>query len=152
MSQGTKGSTKLMIAVWAIVMLFIGFKAFNASSDDSASNNSQVDSSTIERIKQIGEVRIDSNIAVASTDISNQSERTGEQVYSKCQSCHNSGIMDAPKFGSLEDWAPRIERGINNLVMVAIAGKGDMPARGACMDCSDNEIKLAVQYMIDSVK
>jgi len=27
MSQGTKGSTKLMIAVWAIVMLFIGFKA-----------------------------------------------------------------------------------------------------------------------------
>ena len=34
MSQGTKGSTKLMIAVWAIIMLFIGFKSFNASSDD----------------------------------------------------------------------------------------------------------------------
>ena len=152
MSQGAKGSTKLMIAVWAIVMLFIGFKAFNASSDDSASKDFQVDSATIERIKQIGEVRIDSNIAVALTDISNQSERTGEQVYSKCQSCHDSGIMDAPKFGSLEDWAPRIERGIDDLVMVAIAGKGGMPARGACMDCSDNEIKLAVQYMIDSVK
>ena len=152
MSQGTKGSTKLMIAVWAIVMLFIGFKAFNTSSDDSASKDFQVDSATIERIKQIGEVRIDSNIAVASTDISNQSERTGEQVYSKCQSCHDLGIMDAPKFGSLEDWAPRIERGIDNLVMDAIAGKGGMPARGACMGCSDNEIKLAVQYMIDSVK
>jgi len=70
MSQGTKGSTKLMIAVWAIIMLFIGFKAFNASSDDSASNNSQIDSSTIERIKQIGEIRIDSNISVASSEIS----------------------------------------------------------------------------------
>ena len=152
MSQGTKGSTKLMIAVWAIVMLFIGFKAFNASSDDSTSNDSQVDSATIERIKQIGEVRIDSNIAVASTDISNQSERTGEQVYSKCQSCHDSGIMDAPKFGSLEDWAPRIERGIDNLLMVAIAGKGGMPPKGACMDCSDNELKSAIQYMIDNAK
>ena len=152
MSQSTKGSTKLMITVWAIVMLFIGFNAFITSSDDSASKDFQIDSATIERIKQIGEVRIDSNIAVASTDISNQSERTGEQVYSKCQSCHNSGIMDAPKFGSLEDWAPRIESGIDNLLMVAIAGKGGMPPKGACMDCSDNELKSAIQYMIDNAK
>ena len=36
MSQGSKGSTKLMIAIWAIIMLFIGFKAFNTSSHDSA--------------------------------------------------------------------------------------------------------------------
>ena len=153
MSQGTKGSTKLMIAVWAIVMLFIGFKAFNTSSDDSASNDSQVDSATIERIKQIGEVRIDSNIAVASSETSEQVERSGEEVYNtKCQVCHSSGMNSAPKYASLEDWAPRIERGIDNLVMVAITGKGGMPARGACMDFSDNEIKLAVQYMIDSTK
>ena len=152
MSQGTKGSTKLMMTVWAIVMLFIGFKAFNTSNDDSAGKDFQVDSATIERIKQIGEVKIDSNIAVASTDISNQSERTGEQVYSKCQSCHDSGIMDAPKFGSLENWAPRIERGIDNLLMVAITGKGGMPPKGTCMDCSDNELKSAIQYMIDNAK
>ncbi len=152
MSQGTKGSTKLMIAVWAIVMLFIGFKAFNASSNDSTSNDFQVDSATIERIKQIGEVRIDNNITVASNDISNQSERTGEQVYSKCQSCHDSGIMDAPKFGSLEDWAPRIESGIDNLLMVVIAGKGGQPPKGTCMDCSDDELKSAIQYMIDNAK
>jgi len=153
MSQGTKGSTKLMIAVWAIVMLFIGFKAFNASSDDSTSKDFQVDSATIERIKQIGEVRIDSNIAVASSETSEQFERSGKEVYNtKCQVCHSSGMNGAPKYASLEDWAPRIERGIDDLVMSAIAGKGGMPARGACMDCSDNDIKLSVQYMIDSVK
>ena len=153
MSQGSKGSTKLMIAIWAIVMLFIGFKAFNASSDDSAGKDSQVDSATIERIKQIGEVRIDSKIAVASSETSEQVERSGEEVYNtKCQVCHSSGMNGAPKYDSLEDWAPRIERGIDNLVIAAIAGKGGMPARGACMDCSDNEIKLSVQYMIDSVK
>ncbi len=152
MSQGSKGSTKLMIAVWAIVMLFIGFKAFNASSDDSASKDFQVDNATIERIKPIGEVSIDSSGAVASSETSNQTERSGEQVYTMCQSCHDSGIMDAPRFGSLEDWAPRIERGIDDLLMVAIAGKAGMPPKGTCMDCSDNELKSAIQYMIDNAK
>ena len=85
MSQGTKGSTKLMIAVWAIIMLFIGFKSFNASSDDSDNKDFQVDSATIERIKQIGEIRIDSNIAVASSETSEQFERSGKEVYNtKC--------------------------------------------------------------------
>ena len=153
MSRGSKGSTKLMIAVWAIVMLFIGFKAFNASSDDSASKDSQVDSATLERIKQIGEVRIDSNIAVASSETSEQVERSGEEVYNtKCQVCHSSGMNGAPKFASLEDWAPRIERGIDEFFMGAIAGKGGMPPKGTCMDCSDNELKSAIQYMIDSAK
>jgi len=152
MSQGSKGSTKLMIAIWAIIMLFIGFKAYNTSSHDPANENTQVDSATLERIKPIGEVSIDSSSAVASTGTSNQTERSGEQVYSKCQSCHDSGIMEAPKFGSLEDWAPRIERGIDDLLMVAIAGKGGMPPKGTCMDCSDNELRSAIQYMIDSAK
>ena len=152
MSQGSKGSTKLMIAVWAIVMLFIGFKSFNATSDHSASQNFQVDNATIERIKPIGEVSIDSSSSVVSTVTSNQIERSGEQVYSKCQSCHDSGIMDAPKFGSLEDWAPRIERGIDDLLTVAIAGKGGMPPKGTCMDCSDKELKSAIQYIIDKAK
>ena len=152
MSQGSKGSTKLMIAIWAIIMLFIGFKAYNTSSHDPANENTQVDSATLERIKPIGEVSIDSSSAVASTGTSNQTERSGEVYNTKCQVCHSSGMNGAPKYASLEDWAPRIERGIDNLVIVAIAGNGGMPARGACMDCSDNEIKLAVQYMIDSAK
>lgn len=153
MSRGSKDSTKLMIAVWAIVMLFIGFKAFNASSDDSASKDSQVDSATLERIKQIGEVRIDSNIAVASSEASEQVERSGKEVYNtKCRVCHSSGMNGAPKFAFLEDWAPRIERGIDDLLVVAIAGKGGMPPKGTCMDCSDNELKSAIQYMIDSAK
>ena len=153
MSQGSKGSTKLMIAIWAVIMIFIGLKAYNTSSQDLANENIQIDSATLERIKPIGEVNIDSSSAVASTLTSNQTERSGEEVYNtKCQVCHTPGLNGAPKYASLEDWAPRIERGIDDLVMVAITGKGGMPARGACMDCSDNEIKSAVQYIIDSTK
>jgi cytochrome c5 len=36
--------------------------------------------------------------------------------------------------------------------MVVIAGKGGMPPKGTCMDCSDNELKSAIQYMIDNAK
>ena len=60
--------------------------------------------------------------------------------------------MEAPKFGSLDDWAPSIDRGIDDVLIVAIAGKGGMPPKGACMDCSDNELRSAIQYMIDSAK
>jgi len=27
-----------------------------------------------------------------------------------------------------------------------------MPARGTCMDCTDNEIKVTVQYILDSLE
>ena len=153
MSQGSKGSTKLMIIVWVLAMFFIGYKALNSSSEESSNNEPVIDSAILERIKPIGEVRIDSSIVVASSERSGKAERSGEEIYSaNCQGCHSSGVMGAPKFASLEDWAPRIDLGLDKLTLSAIAGKGGMPARGTCMDCSDNEIKLTVQYMLDSLK
>ncbi|MDP6727780.1 MAG: c-type cytochrome [Gammaproteobacteria bacterium] len=150
MSRNSKGGTKLMLGVWLIVMLFIGFKAFNSSNNHSTSEVVGLDSATLDRIKPVGQVRVED--AVASNTVTEESERTAEEVYIKCQGCHATGIMEAPKFGSLEDWAPRIERGIDEVLKVAIAGKGGMPPRGTCMDCTDNELKSAVQYMMDSAK
>jgi len=153
MSQGSKGSTKLMIIVWVLAMFFIGYKALNSSSEESSNNDAVIDSAILERIKPIGEVRIDSSIVVVSSESSEKAERSGEEIYSaNCQGCHSSGVMGAPKFASLEDWAPRIDLGLDKLTLSAITGKGGMPARGTCMDCSDNEIKLTVQYMLDSLK
>jgi cytochrome c5 len=153
MSQGSKGSTKLMIIVWVLAMFFIGYKALNSSSEESSNNDAVIDSALLERIKPIGEVRIYSSIVVASSESSGKAERSGEEIYSaNCQGCHSSGVMGAPKFASLEDWAPRIDLGLDKLTLSAITGKGGMPARGTCMDCSDNEIKLTVQYMLDSLK
>ena len=153
MSQGSKGSTKLMIIVWVLTMFFIGYKALNSSSEESSNNDAVIDSALLERIKPIGEVRIDSSIVVASSESSGKAERSGEEIYSaNCQGCHSSGVMGAPKFASLEDWAPRIDLGLDKLTLSAITGKGGMPARGTCMNCSDNEIKLTVQYMLDSLK
>jgi cytochrome c5 len=150
MSQNSKGGTKLMLGVWLIIMLFIGFKAYDSSNDHPTIETVGLDSATLDRIKPIGQVRVEG--AVASNNTTEKSERTAEEVYTKCQGCHATGIMEAPKFGSLEDWAPRIERGIDEVLKVAIAGKGGMPPKGTCMDCSDNELKSAIQYMMDSAK
>jgi len=153
MSQASKGSTKLMIIVWAVAMFFIGYKALNSSSAKPSNSEMKIDSALLERIKPIGEVRIDSSIVVASSESSGKAERSGEKIYNaNCIGCHSSGVMGAPKFASLEDWAPRIDLGLEKLTLSAIAGKGGMPAKGTCMDCSDNEIKLTVQYMLDSLK
>ena len=153
MSQGTSGSTKLMLIVWALAMIFIGFKALNAPSEDSSHTETLVDNTVLERIKPVGEVRIDTDTQVASADIVETAERSGEEIYnSKCAGCHTSGVMGAPKFASLADWSTRIDLGLDKLTASAIAGKGGMPARGTCMDCSDNEIKVTVQYMLDSLE
>ena len=153
MSQGTSGSTKLMLIVWAIAMIFIGFKALNSTSGDSSNSETMVENSVLERIKPVGEVRIDTSTQVASAEIVETAVRSGEEIYnSKCAGCHTSGVMGSPKFASLEDWAPRIDLGPEKLTLSAIAGKGGMPAKGTCMDCTDNDIKITVQYMLDSLE
>jgi cytochrome c5 len=153
MSQGTTTSTKLMLIVWALAMIFIGYKSLNSFSDDSSHSEMMVDKGVLERIKPIGEVRIDSSTMVASADSTETAERSGEEIYNgKCAGCHTSGIMGAPKYASLADWTSRIDLGLDKLTASAIAGKGGMPARGTCMDCSDNDIKVTVQYMLDSLE
>ena len=153
MSQGSTGSTKLMLIVWVLVMIFIGYKSFTTPNSDSSHSNSMVDKAVLERIKPVGDVRIDTSNMVASAESNESSERSGEAIYnSKCSGCHTSGVMEAPKYASLEDWSTRIDLGLEKLTLSAIAGKGGMPPRGACMDCTDNEIKLTVQYILDSLE
>ena len=153
MSQGTTGSTKLMLIVWALAMIFIGYKSLTSHSNDSSKNDMMLDNAALERIKPVGEVRIDSSNMVASAETIETVERSGEEIYnSKCAGCHTSGIMGAPKYASLSDWSSRIDLGLDKLTASAIAGKGGMPARGTCMDCSDDEIKVTVQYILDSLE
>ena len=153
MSQGTTGSTKLMLIIWALAMIFIGYKSLTSMGSDSSHSNTIVDNSVLERIKPVGEVRVDTSTMVASAESTETAERSGEDIYnSKCAGCHNSGVMGAPKYAALADWSSRIDLGLDKLTASAIAGKGGMPARGTCMDCSDNEIKVTVKYMLDSLQ
>ncbi len=78
---------------------------------------------------------------------------TGKKIYqTKCAACHDSGAAGAPKIGDADAWAPRIKQGMNIIFEHAINGYNSMPPKGTCMDCSDNEIKAAVEYLVDNSK
>lgn len=78
--------------------------------------------------------------------------RSGEAVYTaNCSACHGTGAAGAPIKGDAEQWAPHVAKGHETLVKHALEGFNAMPARGACGNCSDEEIISAVDYMLDAI-
>ncbi|HBT33852.1 MAG TPA: cytochrome c5 family protein [Pusillimonas sp.] len=74
--------------------------------------------------------------------------KTGQQVYeSTCASCHGAGIAGAPKFGDKDAWAPFIAQGYEQMLKIALEGKGAMPPKGGNPNLDDFEVARAVVYM-----
>lgn len=69
-----------------------------------------------------------------------------------CFACHGTGANEAPILEDVEAWAPRIAKGMDALYDSAINGFNNnlMPARGLCMDCSDDDLKAAVDYLVEA--
>ena len=49
---------------------------------------------------------------------------------------------------TLKDWKERLPMGIDGLLVSAIKGKGGMPPKGTCRSCSDEELRLSIEYML----
>ena len=49
-------------------------------------------------------------------------------------------------------WAARIATGAEALLKSATNGKNAMPARGGAADLTDDELKAAVEYLIEKSK
>ncbi|VWD49912.1 cytochrome C [Burkholderia lata] len=76
----------------------------------------------------------------------------GKALYtSTCQACHAAGVLGAPKFGSKEDWAPRLKDSMDTVYNYALHGKGAMPPKGGS-SASDADVKAAVDYMVNASK
>lgn len=76
----------------------------------------------------------------------------GEKLYNTtCKTCHEAGLLGAPKSGDKANWAPRIAQGKDTLYKHAIEGftgkSGAMPPKGGS-NASDDEVKSAVDYMV----
>ena len=73
----------------------------------------------------------------------------GEAVYQKaCKTCHDAGIANAPKLGDKDAWAPRIAKGNDAMFESVKNGLNAMPPKGACMSCSEDELRSAMEYMV----
>ncbi|QWR78527.1 c-type cytochrome [Candidatus Magnetomonas plexicatena] len=77
----------------------------------------------------------------------------GKAVFDKvCSFCHKTGKLTAPVFGNKELWSPRIAKGAKTLYQHAIEGVGMMPAKGGENTLSDDEVKAAVDYIVNESK
>lgn len=78
----------------------------------------------------------------------------GKEVYdSACSACHAMGIAGAPKLADKEAWSARIAQGNDLLYDHAIngfMGVGLMPPKGGRADLSDDDVKAAVDYMVEN--
>ena len=80
----------------------------------------------------------------------------GALVYEQnCMACHGEGIAGAPRVGETDAWKERLSKGIDAMVKIVIEGvqgySGAMPPRGGNPDLSDEQIRAAVQYMLDQL-
>ena len=74
-------------------------------------------------------------------------------VDANCRVCHAQGINGAPIIGNRKMWAPRLLQGKDTLIQHAINGYNYdmMPPRGGNPNLSDNDIRLAVSYLVSQV-
>ena len=78
---------------------------------------------------------------------------SGRRVYKRvCMACHTLDVWGAPKLGDRDAWAGRIAKGKEALYYSALNGLNNMPPRGYCQFCTDNELKSAVDYMVEKTQ
>ncbi|KXS52587.1 MAG: cytochrome C5 [Marinobacter sp. T13-3] len=135
-----------MKRVLAVVLLGFGLAAGTAlaSVEDEIRN----------RIAPVGEVCLQGedcgSAAPAPAASASSGPRSGQAVYdAACSACHAAGVAGAPVMGDAGAWGPRIDKGMETLTNHALNGFNAMPARGACSDCSDEEIVNAIEYMVE---
>ena len=106
----------------------------------------------------VGEIEsAESAQAVEETVQVAQASKSGQEVYdTACYICHNPGLTGAPKPGDAENWKPRIDKGVETLYANAVGGfqgqVGIMPPKGGNLLLSDEEVKAAVDYMVNLVQ
>ena len=101
-----------------------------------------------ERLKPVAEVCVQGDDCGGPAVAVSSGPRSGEEIFNgTCTSCHTAGIAGAPKKGDVAAWDARLAKGFAETLAVAKKGLNAMPAKGLCMDCSDDELTAAIKFM-----
>lgn len=126
-----------------------------AQSTQAAEDNSETAADTASA-ETTTDTTVSTAMAQADTaQAAEQGPRTGEQVYQQfCSTCHKTGVANAPKFADKAAWQPRIAKGKDVLYQSAMNGVAGtaMTPKGSCMNCSDDELKAAVDYIVENAQ
>lgn len=173
--QGNAEQDAAFVRTFAMVLLFlagIGVAIYFLASSIYAGfrESTQNETDVAARVAPVGSLNTSGEAAaVASTAAGASSSASapavaaapagspGEAAYNKvCFACHAQGIAGAPKMGDAAAWEARIAQGNDTLYKHAIEGfqgqAGVMPAKGGATDLSDDDVKAAVDFMVQAVQ
>ena len=74
-------------------------------------------------------------------------QRTQELYNKSCAVCHAAGVAGAPVTGDASAWEPRLNKGIDQLLLSVKTGLNVMPPGGMCFDCTDDDYPALIRYM-----
>lgn len=155
----------LVIGVLAIfaLLIFVGtMKISDMTQGVYTADSEEYQAEIAKNIRPFGQVYMPGEEVAAGEPVVPEAEQpepvetmmSGPQVYNDaCLVCHGgAGVGGAPVLGDAEGWTARIAQGNDILYQHAIEGytgeSGFMPAKGARMDLSDEEVRAAVDYMV----
>lgn len=109
---------------------------------------------TQQRIQPVAKVAMaqQQEVRAAETNVAPPEQakiRSGKDIYTvHCLACHGTGAAGAPKLGDKAAWEPHLAQGAEAMLASAIKGKGAMPAKGTCGNCTDEELQRTIDYLV----
>ena len=131
-----------MLAAPATVLALWAVSAQAATNDDIA-----------KRLEPVGQVCVQGKeckgMEVAASAGGGDAKTPDSVIAKHCNACHSTGLLGAPKIGDAAAWGERAKKegGLDGLLAKAISGINAMPPKGTCADCSDADLKGAIQKM-----
>ncbi|WP_339501826.1 c-type cytochrome [Pseudomonas silesiensis] len=131
-----------MLAAPATVLALWAVSAQAATNDDIA-----------KRLEPVGKVCVQGQeckgMEVAASAGGGDAKTPDSVIAKHCNACHGTGLLGAPKVGDTAAWGERAKKqgGLDGLLAKAISGINAMPPKGTCADCSDDDLKGAIQKM-----
>jgi len=145
------------------LIVFFAARAIGANSFEKMQSSP---SAVLDRIEPFGQVRVGKpdEVVMAAAPASQPAApasppaapaaagggQSGEQIYNTtCVACHSTGVAGAPKVGDKAVWEARLAQGLDAMVGSSVKGKGAMPPKGGNAGLSDDDIKSAVEFMLE---
>jgi cytochrome c5 len=141
------------LIIIAILLIFIAIFWANTVGTGSIVQKQRL-SEVENRVQPVGQVNTNPNAVTAKAEEASAGESkgktmTGKEVYANtCSTCHGTGAMGAPHFGSKAQWTPHAKKGLKTLISHALDGFKAMPARGGDKSLSDKDVENGVEYML----
>jgi cytochrome c5 len=154
-------SIGLVLIIFMLAQFAVGAYSGRDRRDDPAMS----DAAIAERLKPLGEVKVDAGAPVpvtptvvvaavptAGSPVAGGADFGKTTYEAVCAVCHTAGIAGAPKTGDKAGWSGRVAQGKETLYASAIKGKGVMPAKGGNPGLADDAVKAAVDYLVSQAK